>query len=348
MKIWLNHFIVAILAIIAIVALSVHNVSDQTGSSFDKQKASVNLHKIDHLSNETYLFKAKKTADSLPVIQTLERFDLIFVGYDLRSEHKKAYTLDLARSIPGDYTHLLAYLGKDENGFAYAVEMNMNQNQSLSMGIEGLEVNGQIFLYCLGSDFDQKPCPNDHYPYGIKTYDFMWAKRLQPVLKEQLMRYETQLMATIKQDLINAHPFQLQFHVGLDTTVNKHITIIDDGRDNGSDCATYFMSLFEEVASVCLDNTRMSAKNWESYYLDTPLGQQAVIPEKYNPFFEGDIHIQKELTHSGYEAIDNVPRQTTCSDKRKVSGLTTPNLIFNSQSLVDVNEVKTPTNLGNF
>jgi len=167
----------------------------------------------------------------------------------------------------------------------------------------------------------------------------MWAKRLKPDLREQLMQSENALMTAIEKDLKEAHPFQLQFHIGLNTAVKKTVPIIDDGRKNGSDCTTYFASLFEEVASVCLDNIRMDAQSWKSYYLTHPLGQQAMIPKGYNPFYNESVHVMEVLTKFGFSVIDNEPRKTNCTDRRTVSGIMIPDLVFNSPSLVDIKPV---------
>ena len=302
----------------------------------DKQTQVEDFYQIDQLVDDVYYFPSIKPETNEVFYQPLKRFDLIFVGYDLNLEHNVSGVKDLVQTIPGTYTHMLAYLGKDSDGYAYAVEMNTDKAKSFSLGVNGLSVGGRLYVFCLGSDYGLKACPQDNYIYGIESYDFMWAKRLDPALRAQLMQSESALIKAIEKDLKEAHPFQLQFHLGLDTTVRKTVPIIDDGRKNGSDCTTYFASLFEEVASVCLDNIRMSAQSWESYYLTHPLGQQAMIPKEYNPFYNESVHIMEMLNKFGFSAIDNEPRQTNCTDHRTVSGLMTPDLVFNSPSLVDI------------
>ncbi|MDX1347953.1 MAG: hypothetical protein R3189_06870 [Thiomicrorhabdus chilensis] len=333
MKIWYPLFI------IMVSALGFYSFNSESNSSLIRQDDVVTTFAIEHLVNEIYYFPSNKPGVSETEFQPLERFDLIFVGYDLNAKHVVENTLDLARSIPGVYTHMLAYIGKDADGFAYAVEMNSDKNKSFSIGVNGIEVGGRLYVYCLGSDYGSKECPQDNYIYGIESYDYMWAKRLKPELRIQLKHSEKQLIKTIKEDLLNAHPFQLQFDLSLETTVNKKIPIVDDGRQNGSDCTTYFISLFEEIASVCLDDIRMNAKAWEAYYLNDPIGQQAIIPKEYNPFNSENIYIMEMLKHSGYFAVDNQPRKTNCTDRREVHGITTPDLVFNSPSLVDIDPV---------
>ncbi len=69
-----------------------------------------------------------------------------------------------------------------------------------------------------------------------------------------VLKNEKLLIDTIKSDLKSNYPFQLPFHIGFETRFTKTIPIIDDGRKNGANCASYVVSLLEEVAGVCLDN----------------------------------------------------------------------------------------------
>ncbi len=293
---------------------------------------------LECLKNETYYFPAKKNANETVVYQAVERFDLIFVGHNIDAAPEGE--LNLALSIPGYYTHMLSYIGKDSDGFAYAIEMNADENKSVTFGLNGLEVNGQLYMYCLGNDFGKDSCPKDDYIYGMETYDYMWAKRLRRELRENLLSHEKQLMRTVKDDLIKGYPFQLPLHLGLEILVNKEIPIIDDGRENGADCTGYFVSLFEEIAGVCMDDIRMSAEIFELYYRHNVLGMQAMIPEKYNLFYGEDIYVSKLLNEQGYSFVNNTPRKSSCLDERILRGMPIPDLVFNSPSLLDVDVVK--------
>lgn len=289
---------------------------------------------IDYLSNKAFIFPAIDSETKEITYQSLERFDLIFVGYDLNSSIDNG--IDLARAIPGKYTHLLTYIGKDSEGFAYAVEMNSSENLSYTVAADGLWIDGQLFVYCLGSDYGQKLCPEDLYIHGLDRYDHMWAKQLKPDLKKVLFEHEDVLINTIKDDLVNAFPFQVPFHIGPETKFTKIIPIVDDGRRNGTDCTSYVSSLFEEVANVCMDDIRMTASEWEAYYLEDPIGQQSFIDESFNIFTDGTIFFSDLLTSYGYSFTNNIPRKTSCPDGREVVGMATPDLVFDSPSLVDV------------
>ncbi len=295
---------------------------------------------IERLQDDIYYFPSKNTDDNTTHYQPLRRFDIIFTGHDIDDASGAANTSTLARAIPGKYTHLFSYIGKDSEGFAYAVEMNTDENQSHTVGLDGLKVGGQLYVYCIGSDFGLKACPKEEYHYGLETYDYMWAKSVKSELKEQLRSHEEQLMATIKDDLQRAYPFRLPFELGLEVFITKTIKIADDSDQQGADCTSYFTSLFEEVAGVCLEDIRLDASSLESYYLYDPLGQDAIIPEKYNIFTqEGDLPFAELLSDLGYSRQDNQPRQTSCQDAQIVMGIPTPDRLFASPSLIDIESI---------
>ncbi len=323
-----------VLFFIVILLLVGCNSDSNDTSSLVTQDDIVKSYAIDRLINETYYFPAKNQSNSLPTYQPLERFDLIFVGHDFNSNASL-----LAHAIPGHYTHILTYLGKDSQGFAYAAEINSDESQNFSIGIDGLKVDGHLYIYCLGNDFGDNVCPKDAYIHGMETYDYMWAKRLKPELRELLIEHENRLITTIKEDLKTAYPFQLAFHIGPETPFTKVIPLIDDGRQKGTDCTAYFISLFEEVAEVCLDEIRIDAAALELYYLYDPIGQKAKLPAQYNPFSMEDIYLSELFSELGYSLIDNIPRQTSCPDSRMVTGIPIPDLIFDSPSMVGIQPV---------
>ncbi len=293
------------------------------------------LYAIEYLNDAVYHFPAVYPDTKATVIQELERFDLIFVGYDRDAQSAESDVLRLATIIPGTYTHMLAYIGKDSEGFAYGIEMNSSEDQSYSFGIDGLEMDGRLYVYCLGSDFGEYDCPEDDHYYGLEFYDFMVAKKLRPESRASLMEHEDELLATIKRDLVNEYPFQLPFHIGYESLFTGVIQLVDDGRVNGSDCAAYLSSLFEEVSGVCLRDSRMNASEIKAYYLNDPVGQQAVIPARFNFLTDdgADLPISEALTTHGYSLINNRARKTACADERIVTGMLTPDRMFNSPDL---------------
>lgn len=296
---------------------------------------------FDKLKNETYYLPVKKFSHSGVVYQPLERFDMIFAGHDINiSSSDFELTLDnVSALIPGYYTHMLMYIGKDADGFAYAVEMNSDENKTFTIDSDGMYIGGGFHLTCIGRDYTSNTCPKD-IDYSLKDYDYMWAKRLNPKLRKKLVAYEDQLMRKMKEDLTNEYPFQIPFDIDIMTPINKVAPLIEDGHENGSDCVSYFISLFEEIAQVCPADVRINASELTSYYLNTLNGQHAIVPKKYNFSFYENIRVKTILGDLGFLILDNKPRKTTCSDNRKVIGIPTPDLLYNSADLVNIQSLK--------
>lgn len=296
---------------------------------------------IDKLKNETYYLPVKKFSHSEVVYQPLERFDMIFTGHDINiSTPNFELTLDNVSAItPGYYTHMLMYIGKDADGFAYAVEMNTDENKTFRIDSDGMYIGGGFHLTCIGKDYTTNTCPKN-IDYSLNDYDYLWAKRLKPNLRKKLVTYEYQLMRKIKEDLINEYPFQIPFDIDIMTPINKVAPLIEDGHENGSDCISYFISLFEEVAQVCPKGIRINALELTLYYQNTFHGQHAVLPKKYNFSFHENIRIKTILEDLGIVILDNQPRQTTCSDNREVIGIPIPDLLYNSIDLVNIQSLK--------
>ena len=331
--------IVLLFSIIIVTLFSAYNFNNDSISRFAENNI-LQTFAIEKLKNEIYYFPAKKFKNSDVVYQPIERFDLIFVGHDVNMSTSDFDKFQNASAlVPGRYTHVLTYIGKDVNGFAYAVEMNADENQTFSMNVDGLQIGGELYLYCLGNDFGNNLCPNENYSYGMKVYDYQWAKQLRPDLKKQLLKYEDRLISTIKEDLLKGYPFQMPFNYTMGTYMSKRVSLVEDGRQNGADCVSYFVSLFEEVAKVCPKDIRIDASSLRSYYLNDPMGQKAKVPAKYDPKSKEDIYITKILGDKGYVLLDNKPRQTLCSDNKVVIGVPTPDLLFNSPDMVNIKSV---------
>ncbi|HHH19937.1 MAG TPA: hypothetical protein ENK86_05470 [Campylobacterales bacterium] len=293
------------------------------------------------LEDRPYYFPTKASIQSKITYQVLQRFDLIFVGHDPQQspEISDAKRINLAYAIPGHYTHVLMYVGKDSNGLAYAVEMNADKDQTFRVTPYELTVGGQLYLYCLGSDYAARSCPNDTYIYGLETYDYMQAKRLEPRLYQQLIQQEAGILSVMQEDLEQGYPFQIPVHFSLETSLSKAIPLIDDGRQHGADCVSYFVSLFEEVAGVCLDEVRIGAAELTEYYSKSEEGRKALLPARYNFVHHETIPFRTILNELGYRLVDTPVRQTRCSDQRTVQGIATPDRLFRSSSTVAIDRV---------
>jgi len=292
----------------------------------------IHKYQVDRLKNEIYHFPANTPNNEKVALQPLNQFDLIFVGHagSDDTEEEMQLTTDI---IPGTYTHMLMYIGKDSDGLAYGIEMNVDENATLEVDEKGVHIAGKSYVYCLGSD-GTKECPKDEYIWGLETYDYLWGKKLKSALYDQLTEHKSELLAQIKTDLENKFPFQLPIGFDLD---DQKINLVNDGRLNGADCTAYITLLLEETAGVCMDDIHVNALAMTDYYVNDPRGQSVYIPGEYNPIYPGqDIYLSALLTDFGFSVVNNSPRQTACPDGRKVLGIPTPDQVFHSPSIVEI------------
>lgn len=292
---------------------------------------------ISQLSNEIYYFPVQDDNQAEALFQPLQRFDLVFAGHNVDLQAAGFDKVqNLAALTPGKYTHVFAYMGKDENGLAYGVEMNVDKRQDFRLVMNGLKVSGKFYLHCLGSDFNNNSCPASSFLYGLNSYDYMTAKRLKPELHQKLLKHESQLMKTMAEDLEQGYPFQVPLAIDLKNITRKTVYLLDDGRKNGADCSSYFVSLFEEVADVCIEGARLQATDLSDYFLNDRLGRRAVIPAQYNPVLKQTVTLSSVLGEMGYALKNNSPRPSRCSGQQSVLGIPTPDALFNSPSLVSI------------
>lgn len=287
---------------------------------------------LERLVDEPFYFTANEPGSTELFYQPLQRFDMIFVGHETLENPYGG--LDIARAIPGVYTHMLIYLGKDADGLAYGFEMNTDEAVSYSFGATGLRLGGQPYLYCLGRDFNQSGCPIDDHIYGLESYDYKVARRASEPLYAMMKQHERALLSAMKEDLKNKLPFALPFALSPATLLSKTIRLVDDGREGGADCTSYFTSLFEEVAGVCFDEDRIDAQTLSDYFLYDTLGRETMIPAEYNFFTSGgDLYMYELLGSAGYHLEDTPPRQSGCYDGRMLQGIPTPDRLFHSPDM---------------
>lgn len=288
-------------------------------------------YKVDLLKDEVYYFPANTPFHEKEVIQPLKPLDFIFEGRNPGTPPNGEIG---GAFIPGLYTHMLMYIGKDSDGYAYGIEMTGHKDPNVYVKEDGtVHVDGQLYVYCLGSDYN-KECPKTEFTWGVLHHgDHLWAKRLAPQLHKTLLEHKAELLNIVKKDLQDIFPFQLPIKL---TFKGNFIDIIDDGRANGADCTDYMVTLLEKSAGVCMDNIYIDAKGLTDYFTHDPVGQQVYFAGEYNPFSDNDLYVSEILSQGIYSIRNNPPRQTACADKRQVVGIPVPNKVFHSQSLVDI------------
>lgn len=289
---------------------------------------------VERLKMQTYYFPGRKESHTPVTYLPLQPFDMLFAGYDL-----KGAQTPVSYGIPGRYTHMFLYIGKDDEGYAYGVEMNSDGSETYHIDAEGLKISGKLYVYCLGSDYGDKECPHDFYVNGLETYDYIWAKRLRPALHDRMKKYRTQMINTIKEDLKKEFPFQLPFHIGAETFLTKAIPLIEDGRKNGADCTAYIASLFEEIAGICLEDIRITAPEIISYYIEDPIGKQTILPAESNPFTHQEMPVSDLFTTMGYTLLDT-SRPCSCNTSVTLDGIPLPQRVFESPSVTEIEPVE--------
>ncbi len=342
-----NKIIQIILSLLIIVFLSNcekrSNSTDNSNDNIDQNNIFEDItlnniihdYKIDLLRNEVFYFTANTRYNEKVAVQPLKQFDFIFTG---RNSDKAINGQINDAFVPGLYTHILMYIGKDSDGFAYGIEITGNEDTNGKLRYDGtVAVDGQIYVYCLGSDYN-KECPvtDDTFWSVLHHSDYMWAKRLIPKLHQKLIKYKMQLLSIIKNDLQNKIPFQIPVKFMLASNNKYFIDLINDGRKNGADCAGYITLILEESAGICLDEINIDAKALTNYFISDPKGQKIYIARDVNPFESKDIYVSTLLKDHFFSIRDNPPRQTACSDRRKVVGIPIPDKIFNSPSVVNI------------
>ena len=288
---------------------------------------------LDWLRDEVYQFPANRTPESDTVYLPLRKWDLIFTGplnYD--PDAPWGYLTSLA--IPGEFNHMLVYLGKDEEGFAYAAEMQLDE---LSLIDNQVISDGNLRLLCLGTDFGQALHSSGAHVIDRQHYLSRWAKRLTESARAQLLEHDALLLSTLQTHIRAAFPYQLEFSFSYyDLYFSREIVLVDDGLDNGAGCTDYWTSLFEQYAGLCLTGVRMTASEVTDYFLYDPEGQQAFLPAEFNPLADTALYIKDDLLEGlGFVVIDDAPHRFVCDNSEEV-GLVVPDLLFGNTQLAEI------------
>lgn len=282
--------------------------------------------RLDSLKDEPYLLSARHPVDDSLRVISVQKWDVLFFGNSPFDTGLSESNLFGSVIIPGDFSHIAIYLGRDEQGRACAMELTINllKNNPYSMALIYLpEDNSSV----IPTSSNILPA----MPKDIFSYHFRWAKRFLPAELAKIKSAEKNLLDQIQQDWENRFPYQLEFDLA-SAFFNRQFRLVDDGRQNGASCTDYWLALFEETAGVCIKGSRINASELKAQYLNSPEGSVQI----YLDF--GFIRLNfspKELLKSGFTIVDPPPHVFQC-DKTSETGLPIPDMLFQSPQLEEI------------
>lgn len=323
-----NIVIIFTAILLTIVGCSGHSGEDNSKNAVTPDLI-INESRVDLLSDVPYYFPLITNKNLPKKFQILRKWDFIFVGGFVDAYQDRGIT---SRLIPGEYDHVLVYLGKDLNGNAYAAELNVD---SLKIEFSTMKVAGGIRLYCLGTDYGENIHSSGSIIFDETYYSLRWARTFKNQFKENLHLKNIQLTTKVMEDLKVKFPYQLEFNNSLaNLALTKKLILIDDGLLNGAGCADYWTTLFEEYSNICIKGSRLKASEMTDYFLNDTEGQIATIPAYLNPFGTGDLLAKDLLISHGITIVDDQPHIFSC-DKSIEQGLVTPTRLFSAEQLED-------------
>jgi len=288
--------------------------------------------RLDLLRDEVYLMPANKGVHDETVYLPLRQWDIILAGMMQPGLTTGDAPALVSLLIPGEFDHILVYVGKDGAGIAYAVELNTDDIRL--EGTQALVTGGHRFI-CLGKDYGLSPHPTGQQVSDRRFYAIRWAKTFTAEDRHRLNAASGRMMERLRTDILSGYPYQLEFwYSGGNILADRTLHLVDDGLANGAGCADYWTSLFEDYAGVCLKGVRKDAQQIMDYYLNDPVGRTAYLPARLNPLGGGDIPLTT-LIELGLTLVDDAPHRFVC-DGTEETGLVLPNMISVSPSLRDV------------
>lgn len=290
--------------------------------------------RVDLISDAPYLFPANKNSDDPTTYLSLRRWDIIFTGA-IKPDPTKPELAVIDALIPGDFNHILVYLGKDADGFAYAAELNTD---NIAIVDRSVRVDGGIRLLALSRDLGADPQPTGKHVLDRAYYVTRWAKTFRDEERDKLVAADESLTQTIQDHLLAHLPYQLEFSIPLKFILfNRTVRVVDDGLAYGAGCADYWTTIFEDVAGLCMRGVRARASELIDYYQNDPVGRDAALPEQWNPIGTGSLKIRDALA-LGFDVNEDPPHRFRCGGQDE-SGLVLPDRIYQSEALADIAEV---------
>jgi len=271
--------------------------------------------RLDLLIDEPYLFPVNNDYPAKLSLVALRKWDFVFTG------PTPGHESNINNIIPGKYDHTLVYMGKDLLGNAYFVDLH-------PQSIEGLE---GVRLISTGPDGGTTPHASGKAFLTSEDYGYRAAMRLDEAAKALIDANEPALIQRITDDLKAKFPYQLEITTTQNPLLDRRIFLVDDGLAGGASCTDYWTALYEDYAGVCLPGARMPAPELLDYYLSTPEGYAAYVPDEVNPFsFRVPIH---QLMALGFKLIEDEPHVFRCAIPAE-SGLVMAETLMRSPNLI--------------
>ncbi len=281
---------------------------------------------LEDIQDESYLFPATLKGSGKVVALPLQRWDFVFLGEKVDDPATPGDETLLNRLIPGNFRHILMYLGRDGLGRPCALE---------------LIVAKAPYLRVVRFPEFEPIYPSETIPdlpvriEDIRAYQNRWAKRLGEDELVKLRAAEEGIFARIASDIKTDIPYQMEYNWSGDFS-DMEIELIDDGVANGASCTDYLLSLLEVNAGVCIHGSRITAAELEEYFRSDALGSESTIPDEWNPFpFPVTV---ADVLGLGYHPVDPPPHIFPC-DQSSETGVPIPAHLIDSPQLNDIDPV---------
>lgn len=287
---------------------------------------------LSQLKAESYLFPAISADGQARGALPLQRWDFIFVGDMEDNPATSRYEPLFNILIPGEFNHVMVYLGRDADGKPWGMEMTTTGTpQSNDLRIVRLP------------EFEDPPIAVEGFnlavgPKSLSSYQPRWAMRLNPSALAQVRQVEPVLLQILEKDWQERFPYQLEFDWSGRVT-DSEIQLVDDGRARGASCTDYWLALYEEVAGVCIRGTRISAADLKLYFTSDQEGSTAMVPEELNPF-PFPLSMQQALA-IGFRPVDPPAHYFPCGGPEE-TGVPIPDKLRHSPQLIEIAPVPLP------
>ncbi len=281
----------------------------------------------DEITDEPYLFETESLGGQARQL-VVHRWDFIFLGAKEDNPFTEADESVLNLFVPGQFRHVMMYLGRDVSGRPVAIEFAATDGLRLASLPEATDTKDLSALRPVGEK-------------ALFLYKSRLAKRLNPWDLERVRSSSSELFKQMELDLAANLAYQMEYYWSGHWN-DKLIHLVDDGRENGVSCTDYFLSLLEDNATVCLHGSRMDASAIMDYLFSHPELLHEKVPQGWHPFpFEVSI---KDILDMGFKIVDPPPHIFKC-DGTAETGVPVPSMLANSPQLDSITPVPVPETL---